>query len=90
MKALPGYSHDDHQNYHRSVLTFGSDMMLAGSVRMAFPNVQTSIVTSLDHSLWFHSDFDSQKWHLHVVECDHSKGGRTLNSIWYDCSKNVL
>ena len=82
MKANSGYSHDDHQNYHRSVLAFASDLMVAGCVRKAFPKVQTSIVTSLDHSLWFHSDCDSQKWHLLVIECDHHREGRSLNSMW--------
>ena len=79
-----GYSPEDHQNFHRSAVSSASDLMLARSVTKAFPQFdQTNLyVTSLDHSIWFHTDCDSREWHLHVAECDHSKGGQALTSLW--------
>ena len=65
------------------MLAFGSDAYMPSCVRSAFPKVKVDKVTSLDHSLWFHSDCDSQQWHLYVTECDFSKAGRTLNSLRY-------
>ena len=75
-----GYTAQDHQNYHRAVLAFASDVFMAGCIRNAFPRVKLSKVTSLDHSIWFHADYNSQDWHLFVIECEHCKGGRALNS----------
>ena len=79
----PGYTTLDHQNYHRATLAFVSDVFMAGCVRSAFPRVKMSTITSLDHSIWFHTDCNCQGWHLFVIQCDHCKGGRSLNSSRY-------
>ena len=83
IKARSGYTHQDHQNLHRAVLAHNSDFFVAGCVLNAFPNVKLSKMTSLDHSIWFHTDVNSQDWHLFVVECEHCAGGRSLNVLRY-------
>ena len=80
----PGYTTFEHQNYHRAALAFASDLFMAGCIRNAFPSVKISKITSLDHSIWFHTDCNCQDWHLFVNECDHCIGGRALNSSRYN------
>jgi acyl-CoA thioesterase II len=80
-KVNSGYTHQDHQNNHRAILSFASDLFMAQCLLNVYPNVKLSKATSLDHSIWFHTDCNAQDWHLFVIECDHCKGGRALNSL---------
>ena len=83
IKANSGYTHKDHQNFHRSVLATNSDLFMAVCVLSAFPDIKLSAMTSLDHSIWFHTDVNSQDWHLFVIECEHCAEGRSLNTLRY-------
>ncbi|HUP76676.1 MAG TPA: acyl-CoA thioesterase domain-containing protein [Acidimicrobiales bacterium] len=35
---------------------------------------------SLDHTLWFHAPFESDRWHLHSFRCERYVGGRALTA----------
>ncbi|HHH27654.1 MAG TPA: acyl-CoA thioesterase II [Polyangiaceae bacterium] len=67
---------------HRCVLTYASDMTLLGAslARHALtwfdPKLQ---VASLDHAIWFHSDFRADEWLLYVTESPSTSGARGLN-----------
>lgn len=85
IRGLKAYKDTDHQNYHRIALAYASDMMLSGMVLNLYPKFKVGLVTSLDHSMWFHVPVDSEKWYLHDCELRDSMDGRTLNSSRYVC-----
>ena len=84
IKANSGYTHRDHQNYHRATLSIASDLFMAQCLLNAHPRVKLSKLVSLDHSVWFHTDCNAQDWHLFMNECDHCRGGRALSSLRFD------
>ena len=82
VKATSGSSELDHQNYHRCVIAFVSDLIAGLPITKVHPTVKRGKMASLDHSVWFHADCNSQDWHLLVLECGHCRGGRSLNTQW--------
>lgn len=66
-------------NHHRIALGYVSDWSLAGLIRHKYPNIEVELITSLDHSLWFHRDINFYKWHLLEFECQSSSYGQSLN-----------
>lgn len=66
---------------HAALLAYLSDAFLIDVCLIAHgryygdANMQ---VASLDHALWFHSDFRADEWLLHVVEATAIGGGRGL------------
>ena len=70
---------DEPQSSHRAALAFTSDFAMATLVLVKYyPSVQESIHASLDHTIWFHAPVNADKWHLHVIECEHSTGNSPL------------
>ena len=83
MRSRSGYEETDHQNYHRIALAFDSDRVLAGLVLNKYPDFKVGLVTSLDHSMWFHVPLEAGKWYLHDNQLQNTVDGRTLNSSRY-------
>lgn len=50
-------------------LLYASDAGMAGAVLWQYPTFRHTLITSLDHSLWFHEDVDINKWHLFDIQC---------------------
>ena len=85
MKTRNTFTETDHQNYHRIAMAYASDFFLAGMVRLMYPKFEAGLITSLDHSMWFHRPVDSNKWYLHVADVKDSMDGRALNGLRYVC-----
>ena len=71
----------DDQLLHRCWLTYMSDDMPAGAVRLAHPPLQVEgerFVASLDHTIWFHRPLRADQWHLYDFSCHGYTGGRGL------------
>ncbi|MCW2793930.1 MAG: acyl-CoA thioesterase [Nocardioides sp.] len=66
---------------HLAAFTYASDMTLLGStlvphgVHISSPGMQ---VASLDHTVWFHRPFRTDKWWLYDQESPSASGGRGL------------
>lgn len=66
---------------HEAVLAYASDMTLLDTAlfphgRAIFdPKIQ---VASLDHSMWFHREFNIRDWHLYAQDSPNSSGARGL------------
>lgn len=58
-------------NLHRCVAAYISDTYLLSTALMTIPGDKYGItmMTSLDHSLWFHSHFSADQWMLYECEC---------------------
>lgn len=76
---LKGPLRQNDPNHHRIALGYVSDWNLAGLIRHKYPNIEVELITSLDHSLWFHRDVNLYKWHLFEFECQSSNYGQSLN-----------
>jgi acyl-CoA thioesterase-2 len=67
---------------HQAVLAYASDY---GLLESAFSQHGFSFLTdelilaSLDHAIWFHSDFRVDEWMLYATESPRTAGGRGLN-----------
>jgi acyl-CoA thioesterase-2 len=65
----------------QALLAYMSDAFLIDTCLIAHgqtyqdPGLQ---VASLDHALWFHTDFRADEWLLHTVEANRIGGGRGL------------
>ncbi|XP_070575843.1 acyl-coenzyme A thioesterase 8-like isoform X2 [Ptychodera flava] len=77
MKALGNIGDDGLLN--RCVAAYFSDMILAMTSHLARPKVIVSMVTSLDHSMWFHAPFRIDEWMLYECESPRSGAGRGFN-----------
>lgn len=67
---------------HQAVLTYASDYgLLASSFNRHGHSILTTelILASLDHAIWFHSDFRVDEWMLYVTDSPRTAGGRGLN-----------
>jgi acyl-CoA thioesterase-2 len=74
---LPGAITED-PALKRVLLAYASDLMLIGTVtrpHRAELSMKT-IVTSLDHALWFHDDFQSDGWMLYTQTSPWAGNGR--------------
>ena len=69
------------QNVHRTALAFASDYNMPWPIRLKYPGREFSLVTSLDHTIWFHRDVDFNKWQLHVLNCQSAVGGTCINTM---------
>lgn len=58
-------------NLHRCVAAYISDTYLLSTALMTIPGDKhgLTMMTSLDHSLWFHSHFSADQWMLYECEC---------------------
>ena len=83
MKGNGTYGESDHQNCHRIAIAYASDMSLARLVMKLYPRFKPGLITSLDHSMWFHSNVQADKWYLYACELEHSMDGKALNSSRY-------
>ena len=72
------------QLMNRCALAYLSDDLPTGAVVRAVPelrerwNTDTLLSASLDHTIWFHRDVDSSKWHLYEMNCHAYLNGRGL------------
>lgn len=67
---------------HQAVLAYASDYgLLESSFNQHGHGFLTEklILASLDHAIWFHSDFRADEWMLYVTESPRTAGGRGLN-----------
>ena len=56
-------------------------LALAGLVHHGFPNMNTSMLVSLDHTIYFHkTDFRADQWFLYEVFSHWANNNRALNS----------
>ncbi|GHB27554.1 acyl-CoA thioesterase II [Pseudovibrio japonicus] len=69
----------DDPRIHQCVLAYASDMTLLDTalfphgINVFVPNLQ---VASLDHAMWFHSDFRMDEWLLYTQDSPRTAGGR--------------
>lgn len=80
IRGQKSYEKEEHQNLHYAAIAYASDMMLARLVLNMYPWFNPGLLTSLDHSMWFHMPVDSNKWHFFDAECENAAGGRSLTS----------
>ena len=73
------------QLLHRCALAYLSDDLPTGAVIRGVPelrkfwNVQNSFFSaSLDHTIWFHRNVDTSKWHLYEMNCHAYNNSRGL------------
>ena len=64
-------------------MSYLSDTMLAGMVLLKFPDIKPSLITSLDHSMWFHSPVKADKWYLFVFENERYNECKSLTTARY-------
>ncbi len=67
---------------HQAVLAYASDYgLLESSFNQHGHSFLTDklILASLDHAIWFHSEFRADRWLLYVTESPRTGGGRGLN-----------
>lgn len=67
------------QNDHRIALIFATDISMPGVILNVYPNYKQSLVTSLNHCVWFNNDVDINQWNLFNLRCLSSTNGVTLN-----------
>lgn len=60
-------------NLHRCVAAYISDWLLLGTALVPYPRFRSSMMASLDHSMWFHSHFKADEWMLY--ECESPRSG---------------
>ena len=74
----------DDPNIHRAVLAYASDMSLLSTARGEFPAIDVRMVASLDHSMWFHSEFRADEWLLFDMSSPRAGGARgfTIGKIF--------
>lgn len=78
MKGRNTFTAQDPQNYHRIAIVYASDVLLARLVLNKYPSLKTDLITSLDHSIWFHHPVQADQWYLYVAEVECAADGRSL------------
>jgi len=70
MNANFNFSDKSQHNLHRCVAAYISDTYLLSTALLTIPrkNYTLSMISSLDHSLWFHSHFSADDWMLYECE----------------------
>jgi len=53
---------------HGCVAAYISDFLFLNTTLMSFPVKHVQMMVSLDHAMWFHNTFRSDKWMLYEVE----------------------
>ena len=66
----------DDPNVHAAVLAYASDMGMLSTARGEFSAIDVRMVASLDHSMWFHSDFRADDWLLFEMVSPRAGGAR--------------
>jgi acyl-CoA thioesterase-2 len=68
----------EHPSFHEAALAYASDLRLLGVSLMphAVPYNQEIRVATIDHSIWFHRDFDIREWQLFHMQSPNACGGR--------------
>ncbi len=68
----------DHPAYHEAALAYASDLRLLGVSLLphAVSHQQKLRVATIDHSIWFHRDFDIREWQLYSMHSPNACGGR--------------
>lgn len=68
----------EHPSFHEAALAYASDLRLLGVSLMphAVAFDQTIRVATIDHSIWFHRDFDIREWQLFHMQSPNACGGR--------------
>ncbi len=68
----------DDPAYHEAALAYASDLRLLGVSMMphAVSFDQEVRVATIDHSVWFHRDFDIREWQLFHMQSPNACGGR--------------
>ena len=80
MRGRGTFTSKDPQNYNRAAIVYASDLLLARLVLFKYPGVKIELVTSLDHSVWFHGRVEADQWYLYVAEVEFAADGRSLSS----------
>lgn len=81
IKAKGSNLHAADQNLQRAILAYMSDYSMARIVLLKYPEFKPGLLTSLDHTVWFHVPVYSNKWYLLDTECEHAIGGSALNIV---------
>lgn len=63
-------------NRQRAILGFHIDQFMLGSIQANVRENAVTMMTSLDHTMWFHNDFSMSEWLLMVVRSDQITPGR--------------
>ncbi|WFD42063.1 palmitoyl-CoA hydrolase [Malassezia psittaci] len=66
------------QNYQRAVLGFHVDHFLINAMQANINLGPASMITSLDHTMWFSNTFRMNDWLLMVIENQSTSNGRAL------------
>jgi acyl-CoA thioesterase II len=69
------------ENHNRILLGYMSDFFTLSGIRKKYPNHHFDLLTSLDHTLWFHDTVDIFQWHLLETQCQQIGHGLSLLSI---------
>eukprot|EP01103_Thecamoeba_quadrilineata_P011296 TRINITY_DN2668_c0_g1_i1.p1 TRINITY_DN2668_c0_g1~~TRINITY_DN2668_c0_g1_i1.p1 ORF type:complete len:176 (-),score=27.71 TRINITY_DN2668_c0_g1_i1:75-602(-) len=71
---------DDNPMLHSCVVAYASDHMLLGTSLYSRGTLysKTEMMASLDHSMWFHSDFKADEWLLYDMESRKAHGARAI------------
>jgi len=85
---LRGQGPDD-PAWHQQALAYTSDLamfatsMKVHGVQMGGGGGRGTLITSLDHALWWHAPARMDEWHLLVQEAPQARSGRSLNAAYY-------
>lgn len=68
----------DNPAFHEAALAYASDLRLLGVSLLphAISYQQKVRIATLDHSIWFHRDFDIREWQLYSMHSPNACGGR--------------
>lgn len=71
------------KSLHRCVAACASDLMFLGIASLPVGGSHmVSMAVSLDHTIWFHTDFRADEWMLYDAQCNRATGGRALVNGW--------
>ncbi len=91
---LRGTAPDD-PAFHQQALAYMSDLaMFATSMKVHGVPMggggRGTLITSLDHALWWHAPARMDDWHLVVQEAPQARSGRSLNAAYYYSTEGQL
>lgn len=73
VQVCPLFSLGDDNKLHQCVAAYMSDFSLLGtSLQPGGPNYEPKFMTSLDHTIWFHSPFRADEWMLYEAFSPHA------------------
>lgn len=73
-----GHIGEGNMKLHGCVAAYISDFLFLNTALTSFPVRNVKMMVSLDHAMWFHNSFRSDKWMLYEVESPWAGGSRGL------------